>query len=351
MPTPKPPSRAPRDEDSNASTLPSHPPPPNVSPINGQPPPSPMQMSTPPGGQPVQMVPGVPAHLQPYAMQQYPPGMQQYPPGTQQPPPGMQQQPPGMQQHPSGYPMAPQLPLYAQTPTPPYQPYPGAPPYGPAPVSPGALYPLQSQPQPLSTTGQMRLYEADELPSQYKLAKTHNALKLAIAGVIAVSVAASTTYFILRSMRDSAPLKGSIHVTSNPAGATVFVDGAKIDKPTPVTIDDFQVGTRHEVKLELARHKPYAESVVLPKNGDEYSITGLLEPLTGKLLINSHPSPADVYVNGEPRGRTPETLTDLDMSSAKTIEIRLKGYAPYVQKLEWPKDGKGEIDIDATLQH
>jgi len=73
----------------------------------------------------------------------------------------------------------------------------------------------------------------------------------------------------------------------------------------------------------------------------------VLKPILGKLRIVSTPDKADIKIDGQLRGKTPITITDVDLS-AKTVELRLSGYQPYTQELVWPADGS--IDIDAKLQ-
>ena len=70
-----------------------------------------------------------------------------------------------------------------------------------------------------------------------------------------------------------------------------------------------------------------------------------LTPITGKILVNTVPPSAEIRINGQLRGRTPTTINDVDMDSAKQLELRLKDYQPYVQDLVWPADGKIQIDI------
>jgi hypothetical protein len=269
----------------------------------------PLAVTTPPPGTPVQMVPNVPAHLQPYAMQ-----------------PGYQQQQP---QQPYPY------PAYAP------QNYPQQT------VTPGALY-SYGAPQPLSLTGQLRLFEADEMPSQYRVSGGGAKwLKLVIAGVIAISVAAGVTFFIIKSTREQAPTTGSVHIESVPPGAEVFFDGTRLAGTTPMTIDNTPVGTRHEIRVQLARHLVYTEMVDIPKQGGEVPVSAVMKPITGKLKINTIPPGADVMLDGQLRGRTPTTVNDIDMAEAKRLELRLKDYQPYIQQLTWPANG--EIDIDTKL--
>jgi serine/threonine protein kinase len=258
------------------------------------------------------------------------------------------------------------MPLGVQTPpgmaplgpdgVPPHlQPYLHVPGYPPPqqPVSPGALYqftPQGGQPQrPLSITGQMRLWEADEMPSQYKLSAARNRwLTYIIAGVLAISVAAGVTFFIIKATRNTPPALGTVKIDSVPPGAEVVFDGERLTDKTPLSLPGVPPGTHHDIRLELARHQPYTETIDIPKGGGDVAVTALLKPVTGKLVVNSRPGGAEIRIDDEVRGRTPTTITDIDMTSAKHIELRLKDYQPYVQDLTWPSNG--QIDLDVTLK-
>jgi hypothetical protein len=111
-----------------------------------------------------------------------------------------------------------------------------------------------------------------------------------------------------------------------------------------MTVDSVPVGTRHEITVQLARHKEHVEMVDVPKTGGEQAITAVMEPITGKIVINVSPDDAEVYIDGRLRGRGPATITDIDMGSAKQLELRAKDYRPYVQDLVWPADGVIRID-------
>jgi hypothetical protein len=217
-------------------------------------------------------------------------------------------------------------------------------------LSPGALYQFQPQPQPqpMSLTGQMRLAEIDEIPSQYKLgAARQRWFTYIVSGILAVSVAAGVTFLIIRSTRESVPTTGSVHLESVPAGAAVRFDGTLLSDVTPLTIDGAPIGTRHTIRMELAGYAPVEETVDIPKTGREVTVTESLRPLTGKILVDSTPAGAEIRINGELRGRTPMTITNLDMSAVKVLELRLKDYQPYRQDLVW-KDGR--VSVNAVLQ-
>jgi hypothetical protein len=92
----------------------------------------------------------------------------------------------------------------------------------------------------------------------------------------------------------------------------------------------------------------YEEAVEISNSRPDAKVMALLKQITGKLVVDSKPDKADILINGEPKGQTPRTIIDLDMASAKTVEIRLKGFQPHIQELKWPQDGK--IDLNVTLK-
>ena len=197
----------------------------------------------------------------------------------------------------------------------------------------------------------MRLYEVDELPSQYQLlAMPWRWSTYLVSGVMAVSVAAGVTFLIIRSMRERTPVAGAVHIESLPNGADVVFDGTRLTDKTPLTIDGAPVGTQHTIRLELARYEPAEEIIDIPKAGGRVEVTKALTPITGTLIVVSEPSNAEIWINRDLRGYTPKTIKGVDMDSVRQIELRLKDYQPFVHNLtQWPNNGK--IEIEAKLVH
>ena len=220
-------------------------------------------------------------------------------------------------------------------------------------MTPGALYQFQPYgappPQPMTLTGQLRLFEADELPSMYKLGAARKRwFTYIVAGIIAISIAAAATFFIIRATRDGTPTTGSIMLESNPPGADIYFDNERLTEKTPHRLEGVTVGTSHDIRIELAKYQPYIDTVNIPKNGREVPVLALLKQVTGKLRILSKPEGAEVWLDGRQVGRTPAKLEGLDMATAKKLEVRLKDYEPHVQDLMWPANG--QIDLDIKLQ-
>jgi hypothetical protein len=77
---------------------------------------------------------------------------------------------------------------------------------------------------------------------------------------------------------------------------------------------------------------------------------GVFGPKVGKRLdVTSAPEGATVRIDGEERGTTPLTLTDLDVEEGQvqTIAFELEGYVAYEEKITWTK---AEQALAVTLE-
>ena len=225
--------------------------------------------------------------------------------------------------------------------------------YPQQPMTPGALYQLQPYgappPKPMTLTGQLRLFEADEMPSQYKSRAVRSG-----------SSSRSPVCSRSRSRRASrsssssrpatrAPTVGRVEHRVGAAGRRGRRSTAtRLAGATPMTVDSVPVGTRHEIQVELARHKPTSRRSISRRSAAKYPVKAMMTPITGKLRVITQPDGAEIWIDGQLRGRAPTTINDIDMASAKLLELRLKDYKPYQQSLEWPANG--EINIDQKLQ-
>ncbi|TMQ14629.1 MAG: PEGA domain-containing protein [Deltaproteobacteria bacterium] len=209
-------------------------------------------------------------------------------------------------------------------------------PHGYPQMSPGALYHFQPTPQPTSLTGQMRLLEVDEIPSQFKIGSAGRRWFTYV------------TFLIIRSTREPPPTMGSVHLESVPSGAEVIFDGTRLTDRTPLTIDGAPVGTRHTITIVLPHYAPHTETIDIPKNGREVSIIAQLASITGKIPVNTMPAGAEVRINGQVRGVTPTVINDVDIESTRTIELRHKDFPPHEVILKWTADGRAPVDYRFT---
>ena len=98
------------------------------------------------------------------------------------------------------------------------------------------------------------------------------------------------------------PDRAPVSFSSEPAGATVRVDGAEVGR-TPVTVD-LSSGSR-AVAVTLAGHRPAGRTIEVVAEQPLTVPSFRLAPLPGRLRLASEPAGAAVRVDGEFRGETP----------------------------------------------
>jgi parallel beta-helix repeat protein len=129
---------------------------------------------------------------------------------------------------------------------------------------------------------------------------------------------------------------GSISVTSEPSGATVFLEGFVGPQiTTPHTFTNVQIGY-YEITVSLEGYYDWSRKVQVQTDQTTY-VHAVLTPkhkptptpqATGAISVNSDPSGASIGLDGQWWGmlyKTPETLTDVE-SGYHTVELALEGY-------------------------
>jgi TonB family protein len=122
---------------------------------------------------------------------------------------------------------------------------------------------------------------------------------------------------------------GTLRVESEPAGATITIDGQPRGT-TPADIPDLALGA-HEVKLELAGFAAATQSVLLSRQQPRSDVKVALArtpPATGTAEISSDPSGAIVHIGGTPVGQTPYIDARLKAGTHK-VEVLKDGYEPW----------------------
>jgi TonB family protein len=142
-------------------------------------------------------------------------------------------------------------------------------------------------------------------------------------------------------------VKGSLHVASDPAGATVTLNG-EAKGVTPLDVADLFLGP-HEVKVELKGYAPISQTVVLSEDAPRSELSLPLSkaaPVMGVAEIVSTPPGAQVKVDGAGAGQTP--LDGLSLKVGKhEVEIVKDGFEPWTGTLVV---GRRKARIEAHLR-
>lgn len=121
------------------------------------------------------------------------------------------------------------------------------------------------------------------------------------------------------------PSGGEFHITTQPAGAALTVDGVKRGV-APVTLSGLPAGD-HLVVAALAGHEDARKTVILIAENPRTEVDLRLEPIAGLVLIHTEPAGAEVKVDGADRGRTPLFLSDILLGKHR-VQLALQGHQP-----------------------
>ena len=130
------------------------------------------------------------------------------------------------------------------------------------------------------------------------------------------------------------PVSGKLTITSDPAGATVFVDEQE-KGVTPVEVPDLSFG-KHIVKVTMKGFQDNQQEVELTDQLTEVPVPIVLEkavPQMGTLVVQSNPPGAFIIVNNRALGQTPKTLTN-QKPGKLAITLKLDGYHDYSETVK-----------------
>lgn len=218
--------------------------------------------------------------------------------------------------------------------------------------------PLKGTPEAQSTTKSLETRRrGDDFVLEYLLGQKDKRWRLLAAigagtglalGAIAMYVATRGQLPSSTDLESASSLTGLVKIESRPTGGEIYFDGTHLTDRAPLTVDGIPVGTRHAIRVEMPGRKVYNQTIDIPKTGGQISVLALMEPSTGKIIANSQPDGAEIWLDDQLRGRTPMTLGDLDMETARKLELRLEGYNPTVIDLDWSE--VTEIMVNPVLQ-
>ena len=157
-----------------------------------------------------------------------------------------------------------------------------------------------------------------------RVRKRHIAGVVGIVGAIVGACLLLAAYVGLRPKEEPKPPNKVVINSAPEEGALVLVAG--LDRgPTPVTVEGLEPGS-YDVVLKRDRYKRTIQNIMV-KGEPREQFTINMEPLVGYLSLESKPSGADVYLDGEKVGTTPLLNRSLQVGD-HSYELRLENYYP-----------------------
>ncbi len=141
---------------------------------------------------------------------------------------------------------------------------------------------------------------------------------------------------------ESITQKYSLIVNSSPSGANVYIDNNNVGQsPIRISVDQ---GT-HTLRLEKQGYQTHEETINI--NSDMSRSIALEEQVqTYRVEINANVYGANVYVDGNYRGKTPLTL-NLERGS-HNFEVEASGYSSYSQSFYISSDRVVNVNLGKT---
>jgi hypothetical protein len=120
-------------------------------------------------------------------------------------------------------------------------------------------------------------------------------------------------------------LKGSFSISSEPAGAKVFLKG-KLQGNTPLQVTDFPAGS-YEVMLVMEPYRVWKDTVKIKDWGTK-RVHALLAKKSGALAVHSDPKGAEVHIDEKAEGKTPLKIEEMKTGQHE-LELTSDGYLDY----------------------
>lgn len=172
----------------------------------------------------------------------------------------------------------------------------------------------------------------------------------------ALAVVAGETIPLKAELIKSIPnsTKGAVSITSNPPGARVSLNDL-YRGTTPLTLTSLEPGD-YQILLTLTGYNALPGTITVTA-GESTSFLLTLIPLEnnndpdaeemGTLIIQSTPSGANVYLNGDLKGTTPLTIEDVKTGTSKLLFTK-SGYEDTVKVVD-VKSGATET-VEVTME-
>ncbi len=169
-----------------------------------------------------------------------------------------------------------------------------------------------------------------------------------IAAGLVVSVVGGVIAALGRTPAGPPPapqVRAELRVETEPAGAEVFLDGARTGN-SPIALEDVTPGL-HRIRVAREGYAPAELGVELAAGPASAPLRFVLSAMTARLAIRSAPAGAQVKIDGRPIGETPLESLSLDPGS-REIRVEKPGFRSQVKRVE-SKPGES-LSLQVTLE-
>jgi|GEM_PF-866241 len=141
------------------------------------------------------------------------------------------------------------------------------------------------------------------------------------------------------------PATGNVSVRTDPVGAGIYLDG-EYKGNTPLKIEDVPRGW-HRIKFVKQGYREWVKNIMVTP-GRENLVNASLEPIRGTIIVNSEPSRASIFLDGEYIGATPREFY-VTIGRHK-LELSKANYSQWSDTIDVREGDRVQIDVRLTSQ-
>ncbi|MCC6747343.1 MAG: protein kinase [Deltaproteobacteria bacterium] len=153
---------------------------------------------------------------------------------------------------------------------------------------------------------------------------------LLVVGGLLVALGVGALVFALTREKKLVQKPAQVELVSEPAGATIYVNGQERFGTTPLTLYDISPGQAHRIVLMLAGYEEWKYEL-RAEPGSRQTLSARLKRVgagaaDAVLVVQSEPEGAAVYLNNERRGDAPTIIEAVTSGVPNTLILRKPGY-------------------------
>jgi hypothetical protein len=138
-------------------------------------------------------------------------------------------------------------------------------------------------------------------------------------------------------------------VRTTPGGATVALDGQRLDGVTPLAVDVALADGPHALTLTLAKSAVAAvERKIVVAADDRFVLVNETLQSAGRVVVDTRPAGARLLLDGRDVGRAPVTLDDVGTDKPHVVEARTPGFRTATATI--PVDRGANHAVTLTLE-
>ncbi len=147
--------------------------------------------------------------------------------------------------------------------------------------------------------------------------------------VVALGAVAAATVAVVRGQFSASEVL--LKVRTQPAGASVFVNGHELARSTPLE-EPIPSDKPVDVKLVLSGHEPI-QYTLTPQRGQPLILDEVLKPVEGQLTVIPTPPSAFVYIDGGRKGSGRVRVGGLPLDQQVRVRVELAGYSTFSEEV------------------